>query len=486
MATKICAVIGNFSIAELVANAPVLEAHTVIAYVLALIGTPLKVSNWIGKSNRVPVCSFPIPATGLQVGQLNTPYLYVITDSFGIFGLRPGSAKKPITCSTELQSLVEGKAWLSSIKTCAGQGIAEFNEWLSNPARMGFDKPPVGGDLDSSWPPYAHAPTTNAVVVVPWCGNEFCKTIYKDEDGNTVPKPESKKKQGKNAPYTSEHSVTEDPGETFFDEVKKFIRFLSYYRFPIVVGPGDGESWRIEDSSSWNLAVNRVVTMLRDAGIPVLNPADYIKSHARRDDWHPADTIENRLMQAQLFADASYVARGFGFLKQIRHNRTAISHSYNHWPGEFFPPVGGDPDSREQVRALVAQIEENVKNSRTSAATARMSAEAVARARSPPAATAPATSSAPTQPKAKMVATWAPSLPTAPLPPLQAATTPQGAGIATIAAASTSDDPDAPGQDSAALSLRFARHQKRQLCSGLGAEGDFRCDQHQHEDIVRA
>ena len=99
--------------------------------------------------------------------------------------------------------------------------------------------------------------------------------------------------------------MTEDPGETFFDEVKKFIRIMSYYRFPIVVGPGDGESWRIEDSSSWNLAVNRVVTMLRDAGIPVLNPADYIKSHARHDDWHPADTTENRLMQAQLFADAS-------------------------------------------------------------------------------------------------------------------------------------------------------------------------------------
>ena len=259
-----------------------------------------------------------------------------------------------------------------------------------------------------------------------WCGNEFCKTIYKDEEGNPVPKPESKKKQGKNAPFTSEHSVTEDPDETFFDEVKKFVRILSYYRFPIVVGPGDGESWRIEDSSSWNVAVNRVVTMLRDAGIPVLNPADYIKSHARRDDWHPADTIENRLMQARLSADASYVARGFGFVKQIRHNKTATSHSYNHWPGEFFPQVGGDPDSREQVRALVAQIEENVKNSRTSAATARMSAEAVARAhRSPPAATAPATSSAPTQPKAKMVAAWAPSLPPSPLPPLQTAPTPQ-------------------------------------------------------------
>ena len=145
----------------------------------------------------------------------------------------------------------------------------------------------------------------------------------------------SPRRRGNNAPFISEHSVTGDPDENFYEEVKKLIRVLSYYKYPIVVGPGDGGAWRIEDSSSWNLAVNRVVTMLRDAGIPVLNPADYIKSHARRDDWHPADTIENRLMQAQLFADASYVARGFGFLKQIRHNRTAISHSYNLRPGEF-------------------------------------------------------------------------------------------------------------------------------------------------------
>jgi hypothetical protein len=148
-------------------------------------------------------------------------------------------------------------------------------------------------------PPLASAPTKNGVMVVAWCGNEFCKTIYKDDEGNTVPKPESKKKRGKNAPFISEHSVTGDPNESFYEEVKKLIRVLSYYKYPIVVGPGDGDAGRIEDSSSWNLAVNRVVTMLRDAGIPVLNPADYIKSHARRDDWQPADTIENRLMQVQ-------------------------------------------------------------------------------------------------------------------------------------------------------------------------------------------
>ena len=166
--------------------------------------------------------------------------------------------------------------------------------------------------------------------------------------------------------------------------------------------------------------------MLKDAGIPVLNPVDYISSHARRDDWHPADTTNNRLMQAQLFADASYVARGFGFLKQVRLNKTAAPHSYSYWPAEFFPPVEGDPDSKERVRALVANIEENVKNSRTSAATARMSAEAVAGAhRAPPAATAPATSSAPMQPKAKAVTAWAPSLPQSPLPPLQKAPTPK-------------------------------------------------------------
>ena len=245
--------------------------------------------------------------------------------------------------------MVEGKVWLNSVKTCVGQGIAEFNEWLTNPARMGLEKPLPGTPDCESWPPYARAPTVNAVVVVAWCGNEFCKTIYKDDEGNTVPKPESKKKRGKNAPFISEHSVTGDPNETFYEEVKKLIRVLSYYRYPIVVGPGDGDSWRIGDSSSWNLAVNRVVKMLKDAGIPVLNPVDYISSHARRDDWHPADTTSNRLMQAQLFADASYVARGFGFLKQIRLNKTAAPHSYAYWPAEFFPPGGGDPDSKERV-----------------------------------------------------------------------------------------------------------------------------------------
>ena len=57
----------------------------------------------------------------------------------------------------------------------------------------------LGETLTQAESPYADAPITDAVVVVAWCGNEFCKTIYKDEEGNPVPKPESKKKQGKNA-----------------------------------------------------------------------------------------------------------------------------------------------------------------------------------------------------------------------------------------------------------------------------------------------
>jgi hypothetical protein len=197
MATKICAVIGNCTIAELVANAPVLEAHTVASYVLELIDTSSKCWNWIGSSNRAPACGFSIPVSGLQVGQHDMPYLHVITDSFGVFGYRPGAARRPITCSTELQALVEGKVWLNSVKTCVGQGIAEFNEWLTNPTSMGLEQPPPGTPDCGSWPPYARAPTMNAVVVVAWCGNEFCKTIYKDEDGKTVSKPESKKKRQK-------------------------------------------------------------------------------------------------------------------------------------------------------------------------------------------------------------------------------------------------------------------------------------------------
>ena len=43
-----------------------------------------------------------------------------------------------------------------------------------------------------------------------------------------------------------------------------------------------------------------------------------------------------------------------------------------------YPPVGGDPDSKERVRAFVDNLEENIKKSRTSAATESISAEAVA------------------------------------------------------------------------------------------------------------
>ena len=62
----------------------------------------------------------------------------------------------------------------------------------------------------------------------------------------------------------------------------------------------------------------------------------------------------------------------------------------------------------------------------------------------------------------------------------------KGAVIATIAAASTSDGPDAPGKESAALSLRCDGNRKRLPCGGFGAEGDFRCDWLQDEGTVRA
>ncbi len=50
---------------------------------------------------------------------------------------------------------------------------------------------------------------------------------------------------------------------------------LSYYKCPIVIGPGDGETWRIHDSDVWDTAVQKVIHVLNDAGIPVLNPMDY-------------------------------------------------------------------------------------------------------------------------------------------------------------------------------------------------------------------
>ena len=46
------------------------------------------------------------------------PYMHVITDSFDVFGYRENASKKAITCSTELQSMVEGTVWLKTISTC--------------------------------------------------------------------------------------------------------------------------------------------------------------------------------------------------------------------------------------------------------------------------------------------------------------------------------------------------------------------------------
>ncbi len=116
---------------------------------------------------------------------------------------------------------------------------------------------------------------------------------YRNEEGQVVPKTESTKRS-KNAPFVTETTIALEPNEQFYENVRKLIRVLSYYKYPIVVGPGDGDSWRIEDSGVWNTAVQRVVQMLNNAGILVLNPTDYIRSHARRDDWHPADTDDKR------------------------------------------------------------------------------------------------------------------------------------------------------------------------------------------------
>ena len=68
MATKICAVIGNFTIAELVANAPVLEAHTVASYVLEFDRHVFQVLELDWKLKPSPGMWFPNPSIGIAGG----------------------------------------------------------------------------------------------------------------------------------------------------------------------------------------------------------------------------------------------------------------------------------------------------------------------------------------------------------------------------------------------------------------------------------
>ncbi len=59
----------------------------------------------------------------------------------------------------------------------------EYEEWLSRPEVK-------------NWPQFSNVPSQNAVVIIAWCENEFCQTIYRNEEGEVVPKPEPKKKKG--------------------------------------------------------------------------------------------------------------------------------------------------------------------------------------------------------------------------------------------------------------------------------------------------
>ncbi len=66
---------------------------------------PLKLTNWVGGRSDAPTFDGPIPHTCLDPTSTSKSYLYVVTDSFGIFGTNKKG--NPITCSAELTPMVE-------------------------------------------------------------------------------------------------------------------------------------------------------------------------------------------------------------------------------------------------------------------------------------------------------------------------------------------------------------------------------------------
>ena len=73
----------------------------------------------------------------------------------------------------------------------------------------------------------------------------MCEEIYVNNLGQTVPKPPAGKKWRKweDKPVTA--LAYADPPANFDQQVRKLIRILSYYKYPVVVGAGSGEFWNI-------------------------------------------------------------------------------------------------------------------------------------------------------------------------------------------------------------------------------------------------
>jgi hypothetical protein len=309
---------------------------------------------------------------------------------------------------------------------------------LSNYSRIAIIEPK---DTDPSsaatWPPVAARPTNTSVVVVGWFGNELCNKAYVNSSGQTVPEPPAGKKWRRGEEKPVQALTYADPPADFEQQVRKLIRILSYYKYPVVVGAGSGEFWNILEPERWNAGIDHTMQLFRDAGILVLNPKAYISAHERADDMHPKNTPSNRSLQAKLFFHAATAARAFGRIKEIRLGLWAAPHSFESWPDAEAATVGGNSDSN--VKNLVDEIEKMMRSVLRKNATSFMSSENVARAAAGQsqevpvhrlAAMAVSATEGPSRAEAQ-ASSWRPALPEVPPAPPRMISTQRGLSFAT-------------------------------------------------------
>lgn len=113
-------------------------------------------------------------------------------------------------------------------------------------------------------------------------------------------------------------------------QTKSLAALLTRYRFPIIVGAGAAELWKIEDaedseavavgdsglhpdyfyvatqnaggdSRGWDQEIKDLMHFFVVRGIPVINPCALLRQFVKRDDFHCADSRSNRNLQALLF-----------------------------------------------------------------------------------------------------------------------------------------------------------------------------------------
>ncbi len=209
--------------------------------------------NWLAECVKAPNSSiWPIPSSGLPVTGGQPPPVYTMTDSFGAFGWQKNG--NCITCTAEFTAMLAGRADPWPVKAFRGEGIVAFTRYLTNYVRLGFEEPKPEDPGYSAWPPVAARPTKSAIVIVGWFANELCTSVWKNSKGEVVPEPPAGKKW-KWEPKPVQHIAFAEPDDDFTAQVRKFIRVVSSFKYPIIVGAGAGEDWRMHGPDSWDQGV---------------------------------------------------------------------------------------------------------------------------------------------------------------------------------------------------------------------------------------